>query len=287
MAEQSLPRPAEPRWGATAGHLLRRPGLVLSGLIVLTVLGWAFAPGLFTSYDPLLIVPAERLQPPSADHLFGTDQLGRDLYARVVYGAALSLRATVLAVVLASVAGALLGTVAGLAGGKVDSLLMRLVDVLLAIPTLLLSLAVITVLGAGSTNIAIAVAAAMVARLARVMRAEVLRIRVASYIEASRTAGARWLSVLVRHVLPNAAGPVIVLATLEFGTVVLQISTLSFLGFGIPPPAPEWGSLVASGRNYLVSAWWLSALPGLTIAAVVLAVNRIARAFEFERGEVG
>ncbi|ALG11542.1 ABC transporter permease [Kibdelosporangium phytohabitans] len=262
---------------------MRKPGLLLAGLVVTVVLLWAFWPALFTSYDPISGVPKDKMRPPSAAHWFGTDEIGRDLFARVVHASALSLRATVLAVFVAFVIGSVLGLVAGFAGGLVDDGIMRFVDVLLAIPSLLLSLALVTALGFGTTNIAIAVGVASAANFARVMRAEVLRVRTATYVEAAYSSGVRWYGVLGRHVLPNARGPVIVLATLTFGTAVLEVSALSFLGFGASPPTPEWGSLVAGGRSFLGSAWWLTTFPGLTVAAVVLAANRLSHALDGRR----
>ncbi len=262
---------------------LRRPGLVLSVAVVAFVLLCAVAPTLFTGQDPLAGVPAERLQGPSARHLFGTDETGRDVFTRVVHGSALSLQATVLAVLVALVIGAGLGLLAGSRGGWVDSLVMRVVDVLQAVPAILLSLALVTALGFGTTNVAIAVGVANVATFARLTRAEVLRVRTGAYVEAARASGVRWSGVLTRHVLPNAVGPVLVLATLTFGTAVLEVSALSFLGYGATPPTPEWGSLVAGGRNFLATAWWMTTFPGLTVAAVVLATNRISRALDNER----
>ncbi|HEY3712533.1 MAG TPA: ABC transporter permease [Amycolatopsis sp.] len=263
--------------------LVRRPGLVLSVLVLAAVLLAAFAPALFTSYDPISGVPAERLQGPSAAHLFGTDETGRDVFARVVHGASLSLRATVLAVLVALVAGAALGLLAGFRGGWADALVMRVVDVLQAVPAILLSLALVTGLGFGTTNVAIAVGVANLAAFARLMRAEVLRVRTGVFVEAARAGGVRWTGVLGRHVLPHALGPVLVLATITFGTAVLEVSALSFLGFGATPPTPEWGALVAGGRNFLATAWWMTTFPGLTVAAVVLAANRLSRAFDGER----
>ncbi|RMB81403.1 ABC transporter permease [Streptomyces shenzhenensis] len=262
--------------------LLRRPGLLLSaGVLVLVVLA-SFWPGLFTSQDPLKGVPSQNFRGPSGSHWFGTDELGRDVFSRVVHGAHLSLQATLIAVLVAFVLGGLLGVVAGFVGRWVDDVLMRFVDVLLSIPALFLSLALVTALGYGTVKVAVAVGIASVAGFARVARAEVLRVRLAVFVEASRSCGARWYSVLGRHVLPNAAGPVIVLATLDFGSSILAVSALSFLGYGAPPPAPEWGTLISDGRNYLANAWWLTALPGLAIAATVLATNRIARALDGE-----
>ncbi|MDQ0585176.1 ABC transporter permease [Streptomyces rishiriensis] len=262
--------------------LLRRPGLLASVLVLVLVVLAAFWPGLFTSQDPLHGVPAENFRSPSGGHWFGTDELGRDVFSRVVHGAQLSLKATLIAVGFAFVVGGLIGLVAGFVGRWVEDVLMRFVDVLLSIPSLFLSLALVTALGYGTVKVAVAVGIASVAGFARVTRAEVLRVRQAVFVEASRSCGARWYSVLGRHVLPNAAGPVIVLATLEFGAAILAVSSLSFLGYGAPPPAPEWGTLISDGRNYLANAWWLTALPGLAIAATGLATNRLARALDGE-----
>ncbi|QFZ72092.1 ABC transporter permease subunit [Streptomyces fagopyri] len=262
--------------------VLHRPGLLLSVVIVVLVVLASFSPGLFTSQDPLKGLPTENFRGPSGSHWFGTDELGRDVFSRVVHGAQLSLKATLIAVLVAFVVGGLLGVVAGFVGRWVDDVLMRFVDVLLSIPALFMSLAIVTALGYGTVKVAVAVGIASVASFARVARSEVLRVRQAVFVEASRASGARWYSVLGRHVLPNAAGPVIVLATLDFGSSILAVSALSFLGYGAPPPAPEWGTLISDGRNYLANAWWLTTLPGLAIAATVLATNRIARALDGE-----
>ncbi|KAB1985801.1 ABC transporter permease [Streptomyces triticiradicis] len=262
--------------------LVRRPGLLLSVAVLVLVVLASFRPELFTSRDPLKGVPAQNFRGPSGAHWFGTDELGRDVFSRVVHGAQLSLQATLIAVLVAFVVGGLLGVVAGFVGRWVDDVLMRFVDVLLSIPALFLSLALVTALGYGTVKVAVAVGIAGVASFARVARAEVLRVRQAVFVEASRSCGARWYAVLGRHVLPNAAGPVIVLAALDLGASVLAVSALSFLGYGAPPPAPEWGTLISEGRNYLANAWWLTALPGLVIAATVLATNRVARALDGE-----
>ncbi|MDL4816488.1 ABC transporter permease [Actinomadura opuntiae] len=280
-----VPGPAvRSRAGAAqvARFLLRRPGLVLSVLVIAAVVLASFWPALFTSRDPLTGIPAQSFRAPSGAHWFGTDELGRDLYSRVVHGAALSLKATLIAVAVSFAVGGLLGLLAGFAGRWIDDVLMRFVDVLLSIPALFLSLALVTALGYGTVKVAVAVGVASVATFARVMRSEVLRVRQAVYVEAARSCGTRWYGVLGRHVLPNAIGPVLVLATLDFGTAVLAVSSLSFLGYGAAPPAPEWGTLISDGRNYLANAWWMTALPGLTIAATVLATNRIARALDGE-----
>ena len=274
-----------PRVRGRVRFVLRRPGLLLSLVVLVTVVVAALVPGVFTSEDPLTGTPREKLRGPSAEHPFGTDQLGRDLFTRVVHGSALSLRATLVAVAVALVVGAFLGVLAGFFGGLLDDVVMRVVDVLQAIPRLLLSLALVTALGFGTTKIAIAVGVASVAGFARVMRAEVLRVRTSVYVEAARASGVRSGGILARHVLPNASGPVVVMAALEFGIAILSVSALSFLGYGAPPPTPEWGVLVADGRNFVATAWWLTVFPGLVIAATVLSANRLSRALDGEREE--
>ncbi len=198
-------------------------------------------PGVFAPGDPLTGVPADKLLPPSAAHWFGTDALGRDLFGRVVHGAVHSLSGALIAVTVGLALGTLLGAVAGATGGVVDDVLMRVVDVLLAIPGLLLSLSVIILLGFGTVNAAIAVGLGSVAAFARLMRAEVARVRRTEYVEAAYGSGGTFVAVLRRHVLPNALTPIIALAALQFGTAILAISTLGFLGYGAPPPTPEWG----------------------------------------------
>jgi len=258
----------------------RRPGLALAAVWVALVGIAAIAPALLTSRSPLATETSVKLQSPSMEHWFGTDQSRRDPYTRRVYGAQVSLQAAALAVAVGLVVGGAIGLVAGFARGVVDDVLMRVVDVVLAIPALMLSLALITVLGFGTVNVALAVGIANVAACSRIMRSEVLRVRQSVYVEAAHSGGARWSRVLLRHVLPNSVGPVLVLAALEFGVAILTVSSLSFLGYGAQPPTPEWGSLVAGGRDFLRDSWWLTTMPGLVVAATVLAANRISRALD-------
>jgi peptide/nickel transport system permease protein len=259
---------------------IRRPGGVLAVVWLVLIAVAAFVPTLLTSVDPLATNPKVKLQSPSWSHLFGTDQLGRDLFSRTVHGTGLTLRTALLAVVVGLIVGTLIGLVAGFVRGWIDDGLMRIVDVLLAIPSLLLSLALITVLGFGAFNVGLAVGLANIAGCARITRAEVLRVRQSVFVEAAHTGGSSWLRVLGRHVLPNSAGPVLVLATLQFGVAILTVSSLSFLGYGTQPPTPEWGSLVASGRDFLRTAWWLTTMPGITVALTVLATNRVAHGLD-------
>lgn len=268
-----------------AGRLLRTVqrlplSLILAWLVVGLTLAWAFLPGWFTSANPLVGTSGAQLQAPSAAHWLGTDALGRDLYARVVYGASHSLAAAFIAVGVGLAAGVLLGLLAGALGGWVDDVIMRVVDVLLAVPQLLLSLSIVIVLGFGTVNAAIAVGVASVASFARLTRSEVVRVRRADFVEAAFVTGGRFSTVLWRHVLPNSLTSVIGLAALQFGSAILAIATLGFLGYGAPPPTPEWGLLIAEGRNYLATSWWLTTVPGLVVVAVVLAANRISVAVQ-------
>ena len=259
-------------------RLLRIPlGLALAWLILATALVWALAPGLFTAYDPVEGVLGGQLKAPSALHLLGTDSLGRDLFARIVYGSVNSLSGAVAAVAVGLVVGTGLGLIAGAIGGKIDAVIMRFVDVLLSIPTLLLSLSIIILLGFGTLNAAIAVGATAIAGFARLMRSEVVRVRRADYVEAAFGSGGTFWAVLWRHILPNSLTSVIAYTAVQFGWAILQLSTLGFLGYGAPPPTPEWGLLIAEGRNYLATAWWLTAAPGLMVITVVLSANRISQ----------
>ncbi|GAA4139520.1 ABC transporter permease [Leifsonia shinshuensis] len=269
------------RLAAALTWLRSRPGVAVSALWIAVLLLAALVPTLFTATDPLAVSSAIR-QPPSAAHLFGTDAIGRDLFSRVVHGAGLSLGAAAIAVLVGVLAGTLIGLLAGYRGGWVDAVLMRFADVLLAIPGLLLSLAFVVALGFGTVNVAIAVGVTSIASNARVLRSEVLKVRNSVFVEAAVAGGARPVRVLLRHVLPNSIAPLLALVALDFSAAILAISALSFLGYGAQPPTPEWGALVAGGRDFLATAWWMTTLPGLVIALTVLAGNRLSRAFTAE-----
>ncbi|MGE8306650.1 MAG: ABC transporter permease [Pseudomonas kermanshahensis] len=268
------------RLGQAVAPLLSRPGFALALLVVMFALAAAVVPQWLTPFDPYATSPAAKLTAPGAAHWFGTDELGRDLYTRVVYGASLSVQAAMLAVGIALAGGLGLGVLAGFAGGRVDAALMRVIDVLLALPGLLLALAIVTAIGFGTVPVAIAVGVGIIPGFARTTRAEVLRVKTLPYVEAARLGGASWCRTLLRHILPNAWGPVAVLATLDFGAAILATAGLSFLGFGAAPPAAEWGTLIANGRHFLITAPWVSLLPGLFVVAVVFSLNHLARTFE-------
>ncbi|SFA84001.1 peptide/nickel transport system permease protein [Rhizobium sp. NFR07] len=250
--------------------------VALSLLIVAIVLAWSVLPGLFTSYSPVVGVPADKLLGPSALHWFGTDHLGRDVYARVVYGTASSVSSALIAVVIGVVVGGLIGLISGFLGGWVDVVFARLVDVLLAIPKFLLAVIVVTAIGFETINAAIATGVSAVAIFARVTRAEVIKTRQATFVEAAYlSGGSRWF-ILWRHVLPNASRSVLPLAVLQFGESILVIASLAFLGYGDPPPASDWGLLISIGKDYL--KWpWLVYAPAFVTILTVLSVNRISR----------
>jgi peptide/nickel transport system permease protein len=254
-------------------------GLVLSWLVIAVVVLWALFPALFTSYSGTVGVARQQLRAPSAEHWLGTDALGRDLLARIIYGASQSLSGAFVAVGVGLLVGTALGLVAGAARGRADSLIMRGVDVLLSIPQLLLSLSIVILLGFGTVNAAIAVGVTSIASFARLARSEVVRVRASDYVEAAFGSGGTFSRVLLRHILPNSLTSVIALAALQFGSAILAISTLGFLGYGAPPPTPEWGLLIAEGRNYIARAWWLTAVPGVVVILVVLSANRISQSF--------
>ncbi|MCS7259350.1 MAG: ABC transporter permease [Anaerolineae bacterium] len=246
-------------------------------LICLILFAVAAAP-LLTRHDPLATAPASQFQPPSFDHPIGTDLLGRDVWSRLVWGGRLSLIAGAVATLLAVLPGSLVGLLAGYLGGKVDAVLMRLVDMALAFPTLLLALTIVSTLGSGLTSATLAVGCAGMPRFARIVRGATLGVRYAPFIEAAHTIGCPPSRILWRHMAPFVADSIIVLGALELGYALLNIGALSFLGLGAQPPAPEWGLMLTEGRTYLSVAPWITAAPGCAITLTVLAVNLLGDA---------
>ena len=220
--------------------------------------------------DARLVQPLSR-----ADHPLGTDPIGRDVLARLIYGARVSLTVGFVSVVVALAIGSSIGLLAGFRGGWIDALLMRLADVQLSFPSFLLAISLMAVLGASLVNVVIALAVNGWVRYARVMRSGVLPLREVDYVAAARVAGCGTPRLLVRHILPNTVTPALVLATVSLGANIIAESSLSFLGLGVDPQTPSWGSMLADGRAYLASAWWVAALPGLAISLTVLAVNLV------------
>jgi peptide/nickel transport system permease protein len=256
----------------------RQPALLLSVLFVILVIVSALWPQLFTASDPLKHDYSAVRLPPSAAHWFGTDEFGRDVFTRVVYGTRHSISAAIVAVLIGLISGSLIGVIAGTGKRAVDTVLMRMVDIMLAVPSLIISLVIVTALGRGTINIAIAIGVNSAASFARVMRSEVLKVRGSVYVEAATFGGHGPVHRVLRHIVPNASGSVLAMAVLDVGASILAVAGLSFLGFGAPPPTPEWGAMVAAGRNYIASDWWLTSAPGLIIVLTVLSVYRISRA---------
>jgi peptide/nickel transport system permease protein len=254
-----------------ANNVLFVFGLVLFLLIVFLAI---FAP-LLAPYDPAKISFSDKLVSPGWAHLMGTDELGRDIYSRVIYGARTSLVIGVTVLVFSMVIGVPIGLVSGYFGGRIDTILMRISDVFLAFPPLLLPIAITAALGAGLFNAMMALAISWFPWYARIMRSSVIAIRKELYIDAARAMGVGHFRIMVRHALPNASTPVIVQASMDFGYTILAAASLSFIGIGAKPPAIEWGLMVALSRSKFLDFWWTAAFPGLAIFITVLAVNLI------------
>ena len=271
-AERPAPRPRRVGFAAV---LLRSPVSVL-GLALVAGFGLLALVGpLASGYDPTAPALADRLQGPSATHLLGTDDTGRDVATRIAHGARVSLLMGVLAMAISASVGTPLGLVAGYLGGRWDLVIMRLIDVLLTLPSIILAIAIVTILGAGVASVIVAVGITTIPAFARLAQAATLTLRSLEYVQAARALGATTPRILGRHVLPNALPPLIVQASLGVGTTILTAAALGFLGLGVQPPAAEWGAMLSRGRTYIASAPQLVAFPGLAIALLVLGCNLV------------
>jgi peptide/nickel transport system permease protein len=253
------------------------PTVLLSFVIVAIVLLAALFPSLFTSHSPVTAVPLDKFLPLSSAHWFGTDYLGRDNFTRVIYGARASVLDACVAVGIGLFVGGFFGLVAGFLGGLTDAVIGRGVDVMLAIPGLLLAVVLVVSLGFNTINVAIATGITMTAIFARIMRAETLKIRQATFVESSYLQGGSRLFVLLRHILPNAYRSVLALAILQLGNAIIIIAAIAFLGYGSPPPAADWGLLISNGAQYQQIAPWLIYCPAAVVVITVLSINRISR----------
>lgn len=269
------PRPRAHRrpGGDTIRRLARSRSAVAGGLLfTLIALIVMLAPAL-SAYSPIKANQRMPLAAPSAAHLMGTDRFGRDIFARVLWGGRLSLSVGLVAVGIAALSGVTVGLIAGFYGRRVDAVIMRAVDLLLAFPSILLALAIIATLGSSLTNLMIAVGVAGIPDYVRITRGAVLTLREREFVLSARVVGCRDNAIIFRHIMPNVLAPVTVLATLGVASAIITGSALSFLGLGIRPPAPEWGNMLADGREFLEAAWWVAFFPGLAIMLAVLSIN--------------
>lgn len=242
--------------------------IIILAMVIIAV----FAP-LIATQAPEAQDLAMRFQSPSAEHFFGTDNFGRDIFSNVVYGARISLFIGLVATIISVIIGTIIGAVAGFFGGSVDNVLMRLVDIILSIPSLILAIAISAVLGTGIRNLILAVSLSSITNYARIVRASVLSVKEQEYVEAAKIGGASNFRLIFRHILPNCTGPIIVQATLGVGTAILQAASLSFIGLGVQPPTPEWGGMLSQGRSYIRDYPHMTIFPGLAIALTIFSLN--------------
>jgi peptide/nickel transport system permease protein len=282
MATTAPSAPATPRRRSLGSGALRRlvrnPRAVFGAVVLALLIIAAIFADQLSPYPPNVQNLRNRLQPPSAEHLLGTDQFGRDILSRIIHGGRISLQVGFLSVGIALVIGGLMGILAAYYGGWLDSLFMGLVDVLLALPAFLLALAIVAALGPSLTNVMIAVGIANIPSFARITRSAALSVRELDYVAAAKAAGSSDLRIMLKHIVPNALSPVIVQVTLSLAGAILAAAGLSFLGLGAQPPTPEWGSMLNAARPFIREAHWAVTFPGLAIVVTVLALNLVGDA---------
>jgi peptide/nickel transport system permease protein len=275
-------RPADARLVVAApaarGVVLQRVQLAIVSLIAIALVAMALFPGALAPYDPNAISLSDTLKAPSATHWLGTDQLGRDLLSRVIWGSRISLFVAFCAVLLAGVGGGLFGIAAGYLGGAVDAVAMRLADIQLALPAVILALVLVGAIGFSMFNLIAVLSLANWARFARVLRSEALSLREREFVLLAKLASASTPRILLVHIVPNVVNTFIVLATLDIGIIIILEATLSFLGLGVQPPTASWGTMIADGRGYLETAWWICAMPGAALMLAVLSANLLGDA---------
>lgn len=272
----NMPESAKPKsyWSMVWRRMKRSKGAIIGAAILLFFIIASIGAPILAPYPMEEMKMENRFIAPSADHWLGTDEFGRDILSRMMYGGRVSLMMGLVAVSIAGIVGVFLGVISGYYR-KLDIYIMQCMDILLAFPSLLLAIAIIAVLGVGLTNAMIAVAISVIPSYVRVVRGTVLSLREKEYIEAVKALGVSDFKIILKHILPNVLSPVIVLSTLQFGTSILAAASLSFLGLGAQPPAPEWGAMAYVGKSFLLNAWWMSLFPGLAIMLVVLGFNML------------
>jgi len=262
-------------------RLLAKKATLISLVLLMLALLCAIFPALIAPYDPYSQELVMRLKPPSfveggaAEHLLGTDHLGRDILSRIIHGARVTLLVSLLALVVSLGIGVVAGLAAGFYGGRTDAVILRLVDMQLAFPVILLVISIVAVLGPSLTNLIVIMGLSGWPRFARLVRGAVLSVRGLEYIEAARAIGASQLRVMFRHILPNILSAIIVYSSFELARMILLEATLSYLGLGVQPPEPTWGGMIAEGQKYITRAWWVSLFPGVAIAAIILVFNML------------
>ncbi|MFO8059370.1 MAG: ABC transporter permease [Bacillota bacterium] len=270
--EDDMPRSESYIRGALRKLIRKRAAQIGVAMLLLLSLTAASAQWL-APYDPTDMDVSRRLQPPSSQHLLGTDEFGRDLLSRLIHGSRITFQIGIISVGISMITGGIIGLIAGFFGGTVDMLVMRFIDIMMAFPSIVLALAIIAILGPSLNNVMIAVGLGSMPTYARLTRGTCLSVMENDYVQASRAVGATDARTALRHVLPNIISPIIILATLGLPGAILSAAGLSFIGLGAQPPSPEWGAILSSGRAYIRSAWWMTTFPGLAIMVVVLGFN--------------
>ncbi|MDD2495657.1 MAG: ABC transporter permease [Tissierellia bacterium] len=257
---------------------LRKNKLAIIGLIIIILLAIvAIGADFIADYDTIVIKQniKGRLQPPSSEHIFGTDEYGRDIFARLVHGTRVSLTVGLISVSIALIIGGFLGAIAGYYGNKIDNVIMRVMDIFLAVPNILLAIAIVSALGTSIINLMIAVGISSIPSYARIVRASVLSIKDQEFVEAARAIGSKDITIIISHIIPNSLAPVIVQATLGVANAILSTAAMSFIGLGIQPPAPEWGAMLSGGRTFLRDASHITIFPGIAIMITILSLNML------------
>ncbi len=273
MKHDHGPLKRKSQWHDIWRRFRQNKAAMLGLLILFIIIFCAVFANYIAPYDYSKQDLKSRFIAPCAEHIFGTDNFGRDIFSRVLYGARISLRVGLISVMFSILVGGTLGAIAAFYGKRTDNIIMRLLDVVLAIPGMLLAIAIAATLGAGLTNMMIAIGIGSVPGYARIVRASVLTVKEQEYIEAAKSNGASDLRIIVKYIIPNAMAPIIVQATLGVAGAILSCASLSFLGLGIEPPTPEWGSMLSSARQYIAQYWWMTAFPGAMIMLTIYALN--------------
>ena len=280
MIEEKKPK-AKTKKRSQLGSILfrfRKNKLAVLGTVVFIILILiSLCAGLIADYEEDAITQnmKDRLMKPNKDHIFGTDQFGRDIFARIIFGARVSLSVGLATVLTSLIFGTLIGSIAGYYGGKIDDILMRIMDIFLAIPSMLLAISIVAALGSGMHNLLIALSISQIPRLARVVRSSIISVKDQEFIEAAKACGTKSSRIIIKHIIPNAIGPIIVQATLNMASTILNIAALSFIGLGIKPPTPEWGSMLSDVKTQMRYYPYLAVIPGVAIMIAVLALNLI------------